>query len=69
MVITTYPGAVAALPGYEEGAFQVQDEAAQLASLLVNPLLLRARLLDGCAGLGGKSTHLAEMLPPAMTIA
>lgn len=64
VVITTYPGAITALPGYEEGAFQVQDEAAQLASLLVKPLPLRARLLDGCAGLGGKTTHLAEMLPP-----
>jgi len=64
LVIDTFPGGVASLPGYEVGHFQVQDEAAQLASLLVGPLPSRCRILDGCAGLGGKTSHLAEMLPP-----
>ena len=48
--------------------FQVQDEAAQLASLLLGNLPDRARILDGCAGLGGKASHLAEMLPPGGTV-
>ena len=64
LVIERFPGAVDALPGYEEGHFQVQDEAAQLASLLIGPLPDRGRVLDGCAGLGGKTSHLAEALPP-----
>ncbi len=56
-------GGVAALPGFEEGWFQVQDEAAQLVSLLVGPFG-EGDYLDGCAGLGGKTTHLARLLPP-----
>ncbi|MCL2458856.1 MAG: 16S rRNA (cytosine(967)-C(5))-methyltransferase RsmB [Desulfobulbus sp.] len=64
LVIDAFPGSIGALPGYEAGHFQVQDEAAQLASLLAGPLPGRCRVLDGCAGLGGKTSHLAEMLPP-----
>jgi 16S rRNA (cytosine967-C5)-methyltransferase len=56
-----YHGAVTGLPGYEEGAFQVQDEAAQLVTSLLGPLA-PDRYLDACAGLGGKTTHLAELL-------
>ena len=66
--VDTYPGGIASLPGYDLGHFQVQDEAAQLASLLVGPLPIRCRVLDGCAGLGGKTSHLAELLPPDGTI-
>lgn len=61
LVLHGYRGPVAALPGYEEGWFQVQDEAAQL----VVPLLGASGpggWLDACAGLGGKTTQLAEML-------
>jgi 16S rRNA (cytosine967-C5)-methyltransferase len=55
---------VAALPGYAQGWFSVQDEAAQRAA----PLLLRGlapagerlRLLDACAAPGGKTAHLLE---------
>jgi 16S rRNA (cytosine967-C5)-methyltransferase len=68
LTIDTFPGTIAALPGYGQGHFQVQDEAAQLASLLVGPLPARCRILDGCAGLGGKTSHLAEMLPPDGTV-
>ncbi len=64
LVVDAFPGSIASLPGYEAGHFQVQDEAAQLASLLTGPLPSRCRVLDGCAGLGGKTSHLAEMLPP-----
>ncbi len=68
LVIEDYPGSINSLPGYGEGFFQVQDEAAQLASLLLGNLPDRARILDGCAGLGGKASHLAEMLPPGGTV-
>ena len=64
LIIDSYPGGITSLPGYEQGFFQVQDEAPQMASLLVGPLPSRCRVLDGCAGLGGKTSHLAEMLPP-----
>ena len=64
LIIAAYPGGIASLPGYAEGYFQVQDEAPQLASMLAGSLPARARVLDGCAGVGGKTTHLAEMLPP-----
>ncbi|MDH4322228.1 MAG: 16S rRNA (cytosine(967)-C(5))-methyltransferase RsmB, partial [Desulfobulbaceae bacterium] len=59
-----YRGAVRELPGYGQGWFQVQDEAAQLVSLLLAPFGEGA-YLDGCAGLGGKTTHLARLLPAA----
>lgn len=58
-----YRGGVADLPGYTEGLFQVQDEAAQLATLLFGDLGA-GRYLDGCAGLGGKTSHLAQLVPP-----
>ena len=64
LIISAYPGGVASLPGFAEGYFQVQDEAPQLASLLAGTLPARARILDACAGVGGKTSHLAEMLPP-----
>ena len=60
-----FHGPVATVPGFAEGLFQVQDEAAQLVSLLFGPLQQGVSYLDGCAGLGGKTSHLAEMLPAA----
>jgi 16S rRNA (cytosine967-C5)-methyltransferase len=53
------PGAVDALVGYEEGLFQVQDEAAQLVALFA-AVPDGARVLDACAAPGGKACHLAE---------
>ncbi len=48
------------LPGFAQGLFQVQDEAAQLVGQLVSPAP-GARTLDTCAAPGGKSCHLAEL--------
>lgn len=45
----------------QEGWFQVQDEAAQLVSLLLSPQPGQ-RVLDVCAAPGGKTTHLAQMM-------
>lgn len=49
------------LPGYSEGLFQVQDEAAQLVTCLLDPMP-GERILDACAGLGGKSLHMAQRM-------
>ena len=49
------------LPGFKNGWFQVQDEAAQLVSLLLNPQPEES-VLDACAGLGGKTAHLAQLM-------
>jgi 16S rRNA (cytosine967-C5)-methyltransferase len=61
LVLTDFHGPLLSLPGYKEGLFQVQDEAAQLASLLLTPVKKNGLYLDGCAGLGGKTAHLAEL--------
>jgi 16S rRNA (cytosine967-C5)-methyltransferase len=62
-----YRGPVARIPGFREGFFQVQDEAAQLVSLLLAPFG-QGNYLDGCAGLGGKTTQLADLLPPGSRV-
>lgn len=49
------------LPGYSEGNFQVQDEAAQLVTQILAPGP-GERVLDACAGLGGKSCHMAQLM-------
>nr|WP_320192844.1 16S rRNA (cytosine(967)-C(5))-methyltransferase RsmB [uncultured Desulfobacter sp.] len=50
--------AIPDLPGFNEGLFQVQDEAAQLAVQLLGPKP-GERILDACAGLGTKTCHIA----------
>jgi 16S rRNA (cytosine967-C5)-methyltransferase len=46
---------------FEKGRFQVQGEAAQICSYLLAPVRGET-VLDLCAGVGGKSTHLAELM-------
>ncbi len=53
--------AVFDLPGYAQGHFQVQDEAAQLVARLAAPRP-GERVLDACAGLGGKTGHMAQLM-------
>jgi len=60
--INDFQGSVTVLPGYGEGFFVVQDEAAQMVTQLLAPFV-GAKYLDGCAGLGGKTLHLAQLLP------
>jgi 16S rRNA (cytosine967-C5)-methyltransferase len=62
LVVESFSGPVADLPGFAEGLFHVQDEAAQLVSLLLAPFDKGAVHLDACAGLGGKTCHLAQLL-------
>jgi 16S rRNA (cytosine967-C5)-methyltransferase len=54
-------GPVNKLGAFERGLFQVQSEAAQVCSHLLCPRSGEA-VIDLCAGLGGKSTHLAEIM-------
>ena len=49
------------LSSFKGGLFQVQDQAAQITSHLLAPKP-GENILDVCAGLGGKSTHLAELM-------
>ncbi len=53
--------AIPDLPPFKSGWFQVQDEAAQLVSLLLAPQPGES-VLDACAGLGGKTAHLAQLM-------
>ncbi len=46
---------------FRNGQFAIQDEAAQLVGLLLDPRR-GERILDACAGLGGKSGHLAQLM-------
>lgn len=48
------------LPGFAEGRWCVQDEAAMSASILLAPKP-GEQILDMCAAPGGKTTHLAEL--------
>ena len=54
-------GPVNRLAAFKEGLFQVQGEAAQIGSHLLCPRPGDS-VLDVCAGLGGKSTHLAAIM-------
>ncbi|MFP4194676.1 MAG: 16S rRNA (cytosine(967)-C(5))-methyltransferase RsmB [Desulfobacterales bacterium] len=49
------------LSGFSEGLFQVQDEAAQLAAIVLSPKP-GEKVLDACAGLGGKTGHISQLM-------
>jgi 16S rRNA (cytosine967-C5)-methyltransferase len=68
LVLPGFRGPVTALPGFAEGLFQVQDQAAALAVTLCAPLVANGRYLDGCAGLGGKTSALARRLPAGASL-
>jgi 16S rRNA (cytosine967-C5)-methyltransferase len=50
------------LPLYRAGAFEVQDEGAQLAARLALGSLRRGRIIDLCAGGGGKTLAMAALV-------
>jgi len=52
---------IRALPGYDDGAFAVQDHASMLVASALN-VQPGMRVLDLCAAPGGKTTHLAELM-------
>jgi 16S rRNA (cytosine967-C5)-methyltransferase len=62
-VVLSDAGSITLLPGYEEGLWAVQDEAAQrMIDALPTPLA--GRILDACAAPGGKTGHLCEAALP-----
>jgi 16S rRNA (cytosine967-C5)-methyltransferase len=61
-------GDVRKLPGFEQGWFSVQDEAAQLAAILLDTQPGQ-RVLDACAAPGGKTAHLLERTPDCTVLA
>ena len=61
IMIRGYPGSPVAIPGFKQGWFQVQDEAAQLVSYCLAPMPGEI-ILDACAGPGGKTTHIAQLI-------
>ncbi|NPB09459.1 MAG: 16S rRNA (cytosine(967)-C(5))-methyltransferase RsmB [Thermodesulfobacteria bacterium] len=61
IVLHGFRGRITNLQAYKVGWLQVQDEASQLVSYLVSPQP-GERILDACAGVGGKTTHLAQLM-------
>ena len=59
--LINFKGSVSRLKAFREGLFQVQGEAAQVCAHLLSPGE-EDLTADMCAGLGGKSTHLAELM-------
>jgi 16S rRNA (cytosine967-C5)-methyltransferase len=56
------PGrSIADFAAFKNGWFQVQDEAAQLVALLLDPQPGHS-VLDACAGPGGKTGHIAQLM-------
>ena len=49
------------LDSFKKGWFQVQDEAAQLVTVLLDPQPGET-IMDACAGLGGKTGHIAQQM-------
>lgn len=58
---------LAGLASFQEGLFTVQDEASQLAALLLAPEP-GERVLDLCAAPGGKATYLAQLMEDRGTL-
>ncbi len=52
---------VTELDAFHKGFFQVQDEAAQLVSHVLDPQPGET-VMDACAGLGGKTGHMAQLM-------
>ena len=58
-IVLESPGRIEDLFGFEEGLWQVQDEAAQLVGMYAH-VPVGAKVMDACAAPGGKACHLAQ---------
>jgi 16S rRNA (cytosine967-C5)-methyltransferase len=67
VILKKLKGPIPDLAAFKNGWFQVQDEAAQLVSLLLDPQPAES-VLDACAGRGGKTGHLAQLMKNKGTI-
>lgn len=61
LILTNFSGRIERLSSFKKGLFQVQDQAAQAVSWLLG-VKPGQTILDVCAGLGGKSSHLMELM-------
>jgi 16S rRNA (cytosine967-C5)-methyltransferase len=61
ILLKGFKGRVDVLKTFKKGLFQVQDQAAMITSHLIKPGP-DDMVLDICAGLGGKSTHMAALM-------
>ncbi len=61
LVLRDIPFSISELKAYKNGWFYVQDEASQLVTRILDPKP-HQKILDACAGLGGKTTHLAQLM-------
>jgi 16S rRNA (cytosine967-C5)-methyltransferase len=61
-IVLDEPRDVGALPGFSDGMFSVQDQAAQLAAELLD-VSPGHRFVDACAAPGGKFAHILESTP------
>ncbi len=61
-IALTQPRDVLELPGFTAGEASVQDEAAQMAALVLQAAP-GERVLDACAAPGGKACHILELQP------
>ena len=61
IILDGFRGKVTELKAYHFGWISVQDSASQLVTLLLNPKP-GEKILDACAGVGGKTTHIAELM-------
>jgi 16S rRNA (cytosine967-C5)-methyltransferase len=61
IVLQDFRGPIDRLEAFKEGLFQVQGEAAQITGHILSPGP-NDHVLDLCAGLGGKTTHLAALM-------
>ncbi len=52
---------VTEIEGFDQGLFQIQDEAAQIVTQILDPRPGET-ILDACAGLGGKACHIAQLM-------
>jgi len=66
-LVITSPVSLPGLASFSAGLFVVQDEASQLAALILGPVA-GENLLDLCAAPGGKATYLAELSGDSATL-
>jgi 16S rRNA (cytosine967-C5)-methyltransferase len=67
IILDGFRGKVTELKAYHFGWISVQDSASQLVTFLLNPKP-GEKILDACAGVGGKTTHIAELMQNRGTI-
>jgi len=61
LILGKLPCSLSELPGFKEGLFFPQSEVSQIITHLLSPKSDEI-ILDGCAGVGGKTTHIAQLM-------